>query len=87
MQITHRVKKFFASISVKLFLTFWLVILTSVLISYLITMHFKQATTQLPANPEHLVLLKTYQQKLKEKNLVKPKVIQRQFYKQHQKIY
>jgi two-component system sensor histidine kinase CpxA len=85
MQITHRVKKFFASISVKLFLTFWLVILTSVLISYLITMHFKQATTQLPANPEHLVLLKTYQQKFAEKNRIKPKVIQKQFFKQHQK--
>jgi two-component system sensor histidine kinase CpxA len=63
MQITHRVKKFFSSISVKLFLTFWLVILTSVLISYLITTQFKQATTQLPANPEHVKLLKTYQQK------------------------
>jgi len=85
MQITHRLRKFFSSISVKLFLTFWLVILTSVLISYLITAQFKQATTQLPANPEHLTLLKTYQQKFAEKNRIKPKIIQRQFYKQHQK--
>jgi two-component system sensor histidine kinase CpxA len=85
MQITHRLRKFFSSISVKLFLTFWLVILASVLISYLITVQFKQNTNQLPANPEHLKLLNFYQQQLTGKTQLKPRAIQRQFYNQHQK--
>ena len=85
MQITNSLKKFFSSISIKLLLTFWLVILTSVLISYLINTQFKQNTYQLPANAEHLKLLNLYQQKLTGKTQIKPRAIQKEFYDQYQK--
>ena len=48
-------------------------------------MQFKQDTSQLPANPEHLKLLNFYQQQLTGKTQLKPRAIQRQFYNQHQK--
>lgn len=79
-------KKLSLGISLKLFLAFWLVILTSVLISYLVTMQFRHSPIQEQANPQQLKLLNQLTQKLADKKRVKLKAIQSKFhhkYKQH----
>ncbi len=77
-------KTFSLGITLKLFLTFWLVIISSVLISYLVTMQFRYAPTQEQANPQQLALLTKYQQKLAGKNQVRLRAIQKKFHKKHQ---
>ncbi|AAZ27013.1 ATP-binding protein [Colwellia psychrerythraea] len=72
-------KKFSLGISLKLFLAFWLVILTSVLISYLVTMQFRHSPIQEQANPQQLKLLKQYTQKLADKDQVRLKKVQENF--------
>ena len=76
-------KKFFLGISLKLFLAFWLVILTSVLISYLVTMQFRHSPNQEQANPQQLKLLTKYTQILAGKKQVKLKKVQEKFRRKH----
>ena len=79
-------KKLSLGISLKLFLAFWLVILTSVLISYLVTMQFRHSPTQEQANPQQLKLLKQFTLRLADKEKVRLKAIQSKFhhkYNQH----
>ncbi|WP_019027636.1 ATP-binding protein [Colwellia piezophila] len=76
-------KKFSLGISLKLFLAFWLVILTSVLISYLVTMQFRHTPSQEQVDPQQLELLSKYIQRLADKKKVKLKAIQQQFYQKH----
>jgi len=79
-------KKFSLGISLKLFLAFWLVIITSVLISYLVTIQFRHSPTQEQANPQQLKLLNQFTLKLADKKRVKLKAIQSKFhhkYNQH----
>jgi two-component system sensor histidine kinase CpxA len=73
-------KKFSLGISLKLFLAFWLVIITSVLISYLVTMQFRHSPTQEQANPQQLKLLNQFTLKLADKKRVKLKAIQSKFH-------
>lgn len=77
-------KKFSLGISLKLFFAFWLVIITSVLISYLVTMQFRHSPNQEQAAPEQLALLGLYTQKLANKKQVKLNHIQREFHHKHQ---
>jgi len=79
-------KKLSLGISLKLFLAFWLVIITSVLISYLVTMQFRHSPTQEQANPQQLKLLNQFTERLADKKRVKLKAIQSKFhhkYNQH----
>ncbi|MCJ8294585.1 MAG: ATP-binding protein [Colwellia sp.] len=76
-------KKFALGISLKLFLAFWVVILTSVLISYLVTMQFRHSPSQEQANPQQLKLLTLYQQRLAGKTQVKLKALQHRFHRKH----
>ena len=76
--------KFALGISLKLFIAFWLVILTSVLISYLVTMQFRHSPSQEQANPQQLKLLTLYQQRLAGKTQVKLKALQHKFHRKHQ---
>jgi two-component system sensor histidine kinase CpxA len=79
-------KKLSFGISLKLFLAFWLVILTSVLISYLVTIQFRHSPTQEQANPQQLKLLNQITHKLLNKQKVKLKTVQNRFhhkYNQH----
>ena len=79
-------KKFILGISLKLFLAFWLVILISVLISYIATMQFRHSPSQEQANPKQLTLVSQYAQKLAGKKHIKLNAIQGQFhrkYRQH----
>lgn len=78
-----RPKKFSLGISLKLFLAFWLVILTSVLISYLVTMQFRHSPNQEQANPEQLKLLSKYTQRLANKNHIELKAVQEKFRRKH----
>ncbi len=78
-----RPKKFSLGISLKLFLAFWLVILTSVLISYLVTMQFRHSPNQEQANPEQLRLLSKYTQRLANKNNIELKAVQEKFRRKH----
>jgi len=80
-------KKFSLGISLKLFFAFWIVILISVLISYLVTMQFRHSPSQEQASPQQLKLLKKYTEKLANKKQVKLKAIQRSFNrKNHQML-
>jgi two-component system sensor histidine kinase CpxA len=76
-------KKFTLGISIKLFIAFWLVILVSVLLSYLVTMQFRHNPTQEMANPQQLKLLTTYQQQLTNQNQVRLKEITHKFHQKH----
>ena len=76
-------KKFSLGISSKLFLTFWLVILTSVLVSYLVTIQFRHSPSQEQANPKQLELLHQYAQRLTNKKQVKLKALQKRFRHRH----
>jgi len=76
-------ERFSLGISLKLFLAFWLVILTSVLISYLVTMQFRHSPNQEQANPHQLKLLNKYTQRLADKNHVKLKAVQEKFHRKH----
>ncbi|TWX72109.1 HAMP domain-containing protein [Colwellia demingiae] len=76
-------KKLSLGISLKLFLAFWLVILTSVLISYLVTMQFRHSPVQEQANPQQLTLLKQYTQRLADEGQVKLKKVQEKFRRKH----
>lgn len=78
-----RPKKFSLGISLKLFLAFWLVILISVLISYLVTMQFRHSPNQEQANPEQLKLLDKYTQRLANKNHIELKAVQEKFRRKH----
>jgi len=77
-------KRLSLGISSKLFLVFWLVIISSVLISYLVTMQFRHNPTQEQANPQQLELLTKYQQKLAGKTQVRLRAIQHRFHQKHQ---
>jgi len=83
-QTAKWLKSFSLGISLKLFLAFWLVILSTGLISYLVTMQFRHNPTQEQANPQQLKLLTNYQQKLVGKKQVKLKAIQHRFQIKHQ---
>jgi len=83
-QAAKRLKHFSIGITLKLFLTFWLVIISSVLISYLVTMQFKHNPTQEQANPQQLELLTKYQQKLAGKTQIRLRAVQHRFHKKHQ---
>lgn len=85
-QAAKRLKDFSLGISLKLFLAFWLVIIASVLISYLVTMQFRHNPTQEHANPEQLKLLSKYQHKLAGKNKVKLKALQHKFHEENQQF-
>lgn len=76
-------KKISLGISLKLFAAFWLVILSSVLISYLVTMTFRQSPIQEQATPEQLSLLNNYASKLDGKTKIKIKELQRKFHRKH----
>lgn len=76
-------KKSSLGISLKLFLAFWLVIITSVLISYLVTIQFRHNPSQEQANPQQLELLEKYRQKFSGKKQVKFKAMQRAFKQRH----
>jgi len=80
----EKVKKFFLSISVKLFFTFWLVIITSVLISYLVTKQFWHSPTQEQADPAQVKILAQYSASLSNKRHVKLRVVQDVFYRKYQ---
>ncbi|MBU2871538.1 ATP-binding protein [Colwellia sp. E2M01] len=77
-------KRFTLGISLKLFIAFWLVIITSVLISYLITMQFKQLPLQEQATPQQLKILVKFSEKVNDKEKVKLKELQRNFYRKYQ---
>ncbi|PKG82119.1 two-component sensor histidine kinase [Colwellia sp. 75C3] len=79
-------KKFSLGISLKLFLAFWIVILISVLISYLVTMQFRHSPSQEQANPQQLKLLSMYTEKLANKKQIKLKAIQRSFDRKHHQM-
>lgn len=80
-------KKFSLGISLKLFLAFWLVLLTSVFISYLVTMQFRHSPNQEQVNPKQLTLISHYIQTLANKKQVKLKKIQQNFNrKNHQHL-
>jgi len=83
-QSSQWLKNFSLGISLKLFLTFWLVILSSVLISYLVTMQFRHTPTQEQATPQQLEILVKYQQKLAGKTQVRLRAIQHSFHQKHQ---
>jgi len=83
-QAAERLKNFSIGISLKLFLTFWLVIISSVLLSYLVTMQFRHNPTQEQANPQQLELLTKFQQKLSGKNQVRLRAVQHRFHQKHQ---
>ncbi len=85
-QLKKRLKNFSLGISLKLFLAFWLVIISSVLISSLVTMQFRQQPTQEQANPQQLKLLTKYQQQLSGKRKVNLKAIQHKFHQRHQQF-
>jgi len=76
-------KRFFIGISLKLFLAFWLVILTSALISYLVIQTFRHNPIQEQANPQQLEILNQYAKTLIGKNKIKFRKIQRQFNQKH----
>ena len=76
--------RFSLGISLKLFFAFWLVILTSVLVSYLVTMQFRHSPTQEQATPEQLGLLNLYRQQLAHQQQIKLSNLQREFYRTHQ---
>lgn len=76
-------RKFALGISLKLFLAFWLVILTSVLISYLVTMQFSYSPSQRQANPKQFKLLSQYTQELAGKKQVILKALQHKFHRKH----
>ena len=76
-------KKLYFSIGLKLFFAFWLVILTTVFISYIITMQFSHSPSQEQANPKQLALLKHYAEKLANKKQVKLKAVQTKFHRKH----
>ena len=85
-QVTKRLKGFSLGISLKLFLAFWFVIISSVLISSLVTMQFRHQPSQEQANPQQLKLLTTYQQKLAGKRKVNLKSVQQKFHQQHKQF-
>ncbi|MFQ3276964.1 MAG: two-component system sensor histidine kinase CpxA [Colwellia sp.] len=79
-------KKFSLGISLKLFFAFWIVILISVLISYLVTMQFRHSPNQEQASPQQLKLLNKYTEKLANKKQIKIKAIQRSFNRKNHQI-
>jgi two-component system sensor histidine kinase CpxA len=85
-QAKIKLKKFSLGISLKLFLAFWLVIISSVLISYLLTTQFKHQPTQEQADPKQLKLLTNYQQQLAGKYQVNLKAVQRSFNQTYQQF-
>jgi two-component system, OmpR family, sensor histidine kinase CpxA len=78
-------KKFSLGIGLKLFLVFWLVILTTVLISYLVTKQSKHNPTQEEGLQEHLVLLQQYIKKMEYKKGLDFRKVQAAFNDEHQK--
>lgn len=77
-------KYFSLGISLKLFIAFWLVILSSVLISYLVTMQFKHSPTQEQVDTQQLSLLSHYQKELKNRVPTTLQALQREFYKDNE---
>ena len=72
--------------SVKLFLAFWLVIISSGLISHLITMQLKKTPSQTAANPEQLILLNQFSETLQQSRKQNFKALRNKFirkYDQH----
>ncbi|TMM46483.1 ATP-binding protein [Colwellia ponticola] len=76
--------RFSLGISLKLFFAFWLVILTSVLVSYLVTMQFRHSPTQEQADTEQLALLNLYRQQLAGQQQLKLNALQKEFFHTHQ---
>jgi two-component system sensor histidine kinase CpxA len=77
-------KKLSIGISLKLFLAFWLVIITSVVNSYIVTIQFRHTPTQEQANAKQLTLLTQYNLTLADQSNVKLKNLQRKFHHKHQ---
>lgn len=75
-----RPKRFSLGISLKLFIAFWLVIFSSVLISYLVTMTFRQGPIQEQAVPKQLTILNDFTRRLDGKQNIKLKNLQRKFH-------
>ncbi|TYK64528.1 ATP-binding protein [Colwellia echini] len=78
-----RPKRFFIGISLKLFFAFWLAILTSALISYIVIQTFRHSPIQEEANPQQLEILNNLARKIEGKHTVKFQQLQKRFHKQH----
>ena len=76
-------KRFSLGISLKLFLVFWLVILTTVLISYLVSIQGKHNPSQEPGDQQHFTLLQQYIQKIEYKKGVDFRKVQENFNNEH----
>ncbi len=76
--------KFYLGISSKLFITFWLVILTSVLISSLVTVQFRHTPSQEQINPLQSKLLTQYTRKFAHKKQINFNEIQNNFFRRYQ---
>ena len=75
--------RFYLGISSKLFITFWLVILTSVLLSSLVTVQLRHNPSQAQANPEQSALLSLYINKLANKKKVNFNEVQNSFFRKN----
>lgn len=78
-------RKAYLGISLKLFIAFWLIILTSVFVSYLVTMQLKHSPSQQQANPKQLKLLNKYTSALDGQNNKNIQEIQNRFHRRHHK--
>ena len=80
------IKTISIGISVKLFLAFWVVIISSSIISHVITIHFMKTVSQEIANPQQLTLLNQFSLKLRSNRKENFHHLQRKFiqkYNQH----
>lgn len=80
------IKKISLGISVKLFLAFWLVIISSGFISHVITLQFRQTVSQEIANTQQLALLNQFSKKIKKNHKLNLNKLQNKFirkYNQH----
>lgn len=76
--------RFINRISLKLFVTFWLVIISSVTISSFLTTQFTHTPTQQAPDAEQLALLEQFSQQVNQRNKRKIMELQRKFFKQYQ---
>ena len=64
MSTLFKIKNITFGISLKLFFSFWLVIISTILISFLITKQFRDSATQEPVDKKQLMLLTQFRDKL-----------------------
>ncbi|NQY37893.1 MAG: HAMP domain-containing protein [Alteromonadaceae bacterium] len=83
MSTLFKIKNITFGISLKLFFAFWLVIISTILISFLITKQFRDSATQEPVDKKQLMLLTQFRDKLVIQAPMSLKAINKRFYKIH----